>query len=62
MSLEAIIHLVNSVYPFWESFSEPASAPTLCPPLCAEGPEQYKLTTRREKTSWVRVMGLGMSK
>lgn len=49
MSLEAIIHLVNSVYPFWESFSEPTSAPTLCPPLCAEGPEQDKLWQQGEK-------------
>lgn len=49
MSLEAVIHLVNLVYPFWVSFSEPASAPTLCPPLCTEGPEQYKLWQQGEK-------------
>lgn len=62
MSPEAIIHLVNLVYPFGASFSEPASATTLCPPLCTEGPEQYKLWQLGEKTSWVRVMALGTSK
>lgn len=49
MSPEAIIHLVNLVYPFEASFSEPASATTLCPPLCTEGPEQYKLWQLGEK-------------
>lgn len=49
MCLEAVIHLVNLVYPFWASFSEPASAPTLCPPLCTEGPEQYNCGSKERK-------------